>query len=231
MLGRSLAQGWGEDNPWRRRFGKVIADYGIAAVPLLLFRLQGALGLSPQETWFIACVLSYKWDERDPYPSLSEISKLSGVPPSTLREYKSSLVKKGLLRIKERHLPDGRSLSHAYDFTPLFRRIEKLIETIEASYGTEEQVREERLVAGGGATCRPEEDEYEEEKNKKKPASLKAGSNPLPLHLGDGRGLLGGGAFAASQTWTCRECGKESLSVTEATEGLCSECYFRRWKG
>jgi hypothetical protein len=274
----SVGQGWEESKearlPFIRRFGRVLADHGIAAVPLLLFRLQGALGLSPQETWFVACVLSYKWDERDPYPSLKEISELSGVPRPTLVRYKNSLVRKGLLRIRKRQDPRGGDASHAYDFTPLFRRMEKLIEAIEAQNATENQQggcpQMDTPVSTGGH----EEDEYEEEKNKKNmhaappPSSgildqmrefgleekaiseLAAQFSPEELSLGmklvrRKREVLDKPAFLyqgfkegwlvekvrrelqARNCWKCPQCGRVTTGLIE---GLCSECYFRRWR-
>jgi DNA-binding MarR family transcriptional regulator len=274
MLGKSLAQNGEESKearlPFIRRFGRVLADHGIAAVPLLLFRLQGALGLSPQETWFIAYVLSYKWDERDPYPSLREISELSGVPRATLVAYKNSLVAKGFLRIRERRDERGRSLSHVYDFTPLFRRMEKLIETIEGQNGTEDQSGEGQPVDRGGSAGRPEEDEYEEEKNKKNmhaappsssgildqmrefgleekaiselaaqfsPEELSLGmklvrrkrkvlDKPAFLYQGFKEGWLVEKVRKARHCWKCPQCGRVTTGLIE---GLCSECYFRRW--
>jgi len=153
-----------EESKFTRRFGKV-ANFGVAAVPILLYRLQGELGLSPEETWFISFVLSYKWDERDPYPSLVEISELSGVPRSTLQGYKNSLIKKGLLKIRQRKTKGGRSLSHAYDFTPLFRKMEKIFEALQAQNGTAKQEGECRPVGRGVPTRRHKEEEYKK-KNK-----------------------------------------------------------------
>ena len=164
---------------WARRFGR-LADHGIVAVPSLLFRFQGALGLSPEETWFITFVLSYKWDERDPYPSLREISKLSGVPRTTLVRYKDSLVRKGLLRIRRRRQPRGGYASHQYDFSPLFERMERILDHLQ-SWGyvhrleegkgqspTEDSRRVCPPVDIPMSTSGPEEEAYKEEKKKNK---------------------------------------------------------------
>src|SRR6478672_4812595 len=44
-------------------YGQLILTNGIAPIPKALFLYQGALGLSPQQVWFISYVLSHKWDE------------------------------------------------------------------------------------------------------------------------------------------------------------------------
>src|SRR5205085_1388329 len=43
------------------RFGRVIVRAGIAAIPQALFTYQAALGLSPQQIWFIAYILAHRW--------------------------------------------------------------------------------------------------------------------------------------------------------------------------
>jgi hypothetical protein len=60
----------------------VILQHGIAAIPAAIFHYQGEIGLKAQHVWFIAYILSHKWDEDLPYPSLSNMARCSG---TTLR--------------------------------------------------------------------------------------------------------------------------------------------------
>jgi hypothetical protein len=109
------------------RYGKLIRTAGIGTVPFALFYYQAELGLQPQEVWFIAYVLAHRWTTDLPFPSLASMARHSGLTKRALRNYKDSLVAKGLLIIHERRRPDGGTTSHAYDFTPLFDRLDALI--------------------------------------------------------------------------------------------------------
>ena len=201
----------------------MLVDHGIAAVPLLLYRLQGVLGLTPQETWFISFVLSYKWDERDPYPSLKEISQLSGVPKATLVMYKNSLVKKGLLRIRQRRSRGGRSLSHAYDFTPLFRRMEKIIEELKTQADSEQKEGEGQYTDPRGSAGRPEEKEYKKKRIRKPPSiSPPKGGRAAPRGH---RGPLGAGEGEEDNRAVCSSCNRE-VQAEAIIDGICAACHL-----
>src|SRR5205085_12203344 len=73
------------------RFGIAIAEYGLAAVPAALYHYQGKLGLSAQEVWFVSYVLSHKWGEDLPRPSLKQLQKCSGLSDRTVQRYRERL--------------------------------------------------------------------------------------------------------------------------------------------
>jgi hypothetical protein len=109
------------------RFGKVILSDGIAAIPAALFHYQGTLDLDAHHVWFIANILSHKWDSDLPYPSLNKMAYAAGLHPRTLSRYSKDLCSFGYLQVYRR-LTDHRGIdTNAYDFRGLFGRLEELI--------------------------------------------------------------------------------------------------------
>jgi len=115
-------------NSFTRRFGSRLAEYGVAAAPLALDHYQGELGLSFAEVGFIKHILSYKWDERDPYPSLELMAQRTGYSVRTLQRLKAGLIRKGLLKVEKRYDERGGRLSDQYNLSLLFARLEELIQ-------------------------------------------------------------------------------------------------------
>ena len=91
-----------EGSSFAARFGRVILQNGIAAIPSALYHYQGRLGLSAQQVWFISYVLSHKWDEDLPYPSLKKMAKVTGFSLSQLQRIKNSLCEMGVLNVYPR---------------------------------------------------------------------------------------------------------------------------------
>src|SRR6476620_2498368 len=77
------------------RFGRVILQHGIAAIPSALYHYQGKLQLSAQQVWFVSYVLSHKWDEDLPYPSLKKMAKCTVLSLSQLQRIKNTLCEGG----------------------------------------------------------------------------------------------------------------------------------------
>lgn len=109
------------------RFGRVILQHGIAAIPSALFHYQGEIGLKAQHVWFISYILSHKWDEDLPYPSLSNMARYAGVTLRNIQFIKSDLCHAGMLEVTERYTGKGGRDSNAYDFSGLFAHLEELI--------------------------------------------------------------------------------------------------------
>lgn len=108
------------DMSFLARFGRVIARYGVAAVPQAVFTYQAALGLKPQQVWFISYIFSYQWRKALPYPSIVKMSARTGYSTVQLHEIKASLVELGYLRLVPRSTKYGGRDSNAYDFSGLF---------------------------------------------------------------------------------------------------------------
>jgi hypothetical protein len=126
------------------RYGGSILRGGIAAIPQALFKFQGALGLSPQQVWFIAAILARKWDADLPHPSLVRLAEETGVSRQQLHQYQKQLIAAGWLAVVNRITAAGGKASNAYDFSPLLARLEELI-------GQEQDNR-----SGGGQPAEPE---------------------------------------------------------------------------
>src|SRR3954454_19990610 len=73
------ADGSRSGSSFAARFGRTILGHGIAVVPTALYYFQGQLDLSAQLVWFVSNILSHKWDEDLPYPSLNKMAKCGGV--------------------------------------------------------------------------------------------------------------------------------------------------------
>jgi hypothetical protein len=130
-----------------QRFGPTLLQGGITPIPSTLYRYQGTLGLTAQEVWFIGYILMYKWDAALPYPSLIRMAEDTGMSRRNLQRIKDSLVAKGALVLIPRHTAEGRQDSNAYDFRPLFARLEYCIQ----EWGPKAEYRP-RSVADDGET-------------------------------------------------------------------------------
>ena len=107
------------------RFGATILSGGIAAIPMALYHYQAALGLVPQEVWFVGYILAHRWTDALPFPSLRRMSRRTGVSTQMLHRYKQSLIEKDYLVTIPRHRPSGGRTSNYYDFTNLFKALEE----------------------------------------------------------------------------------------------------------
>lgn len=116
-----------KDRSFVARFGATIVRGGIASIPQALYRYQGELGLSAQQTWFVSAILARKWDSEMPMPSLKQMAEQSGVSRVSLHNYQRELIQAGWLRVINRQNAQGGKDTNIFDFEPLFRRLEELL--------------------------------------------------------------------------------------------------------
>jgi AraC-like DNA-binding protein len=109
------------------RFGRIILQDGIATIPSAMFHYQGTLELSAQQVWLVSYILSHKWDEDLPYPSLKAMAKRVGMSVSQLQRIKNSLCDMGYLKVYPRFTEQQGQATNAYDFSGLFDKLEELI--------------------------------------------------------------------------------------------------------
>src|SRR6476620_558271 len=95
------------------RFGRVILQHGVAAIPAGLYHYQGRLGLDAKHLWFVSYILSCKWDQDLPYPSLNRMEKRTGVEIQALYRYKKALTEQGYLHVIKRYTEQGGNDSNA----------------------------------------------------------------------------------------------------------------------
>jgi hypothetical protein len=117
----------GTGNSFAARFGRVILQHGIAALPSALYHFGGKLDLYAQHVWFISYILSHKWDEDLPYPSLGVMSRASGMSKRQLQRYSDELQGMGYLLVLPRRSQERGQESNYYDFAALFERLEACI--------------------------------------------------------------------------------------------------------
>ncbi len=113
---------------WAGRYGQVILQAGIAAIPFALYRYQGQLSLSTAEVWFVSQVLADKWDTNLPHPSLHAIEAHSGASLSQLKRIRTALKNQHYLEVQVRY--DDHTAAQqpsSYDFSGLFHQIELLL--------------------------------------------------------------------------------------------------------
>ncbi len=126
------------DSSFIARYGRSIVRYGVAAVPRALFTHQKALGLTPQQVWFVGYILSFKWHTGLPYPSIERMSYNTGYSRAYLHEIKTSLVAAEYLRLIHRTNEQGGQDSNAYDFSGLLDAVREQLEPQEPEPQTEQ---------------------------------------------------------------------------------------------
>lgn len=104
------------------KWGNEVFDDGVMNAPMCITK-YGYRFVSGGEFSFIMCLLSFKFDNRNPYPSQETIANDMGVHVSQIERWVNSLFnKKGLININDRYLPDGTRTSNEYDFSPLLEK-------------------------------------------------------------------------------------------------------------
>ncbi|MEJ7638913.1 MAG: helix-turn-helix domain-containing protein [Singulisphaera sp.] len=82
---------------------------------------KGGLGLNPSQALTLIQLVSFKRDERMPFPSVGLLGSRMGISPQSVRKNLADLARRGLIT---KRLRRGRSTM--FDLTPLFRRLEVL---------------------------------------------------------------------------------------------------------
>src|SRR3954471_12836823 len=107
------------------RFGRVILQHGVAAIPAGLYHYQGRLSLDAKHLWFVSYILSCKWDQDLPYPSLNRMEKRPGGEIQALYLYKTALTEPCYPQVIKRNREEGGKATNAYDFAAVFERLEQ----------------------------------------------------------------------------------------------------------
>ena len=85
----------------KQRATRIPLDYYKKADSLIRWRL----GLSAQQVWFVSYILSHKWDEDLPYPSLKKLARCSRLSLSQVQRIKNSLCQAGYLKVYTQYAP------------------------------------------------------------------------------------------------------------------------------
>lgn len=109
-------------------WGARILDEGFTSIPNILVRNYRALGIEHGEWGLICTLLSYKHDNRDPFPEQETLSRHLGVSVRQIRKWTDSLVAKGLLRVgRRRHNRTKQYGALVYNLLPLINHALELV--------------------------------------------------------------------------------------------------------
>ena len=114
------------DRSFDQRLSPLIVALGVTAVPNLLLRYQGRLGLTSNEVIYLQHVLLHRWQEAWPWVAISTIVESTGAAERSVRDWKASLIAKGLLTIRTRGRPGGGRGADEHDLSRLFAALEAL---------------------------------------------------------------------------------------------------------
>jgi hypothetical protein len=97
---------------------------GVTAVPNLLLRYDGRLKLTSNEIIYLQHVLLHRWEEAWSWVPVGTIVEAIGAAERSVRDWKASLVTKGLLNIRAGGRSGGGRGADEHDLPPLFARLE-----------------------------------------------------------------------------------------------------------
>lgn len=103
------------------KWSSAIAKHGFTSVPNLLLRHYSSIGINAPELRVIIALESYRWDDREPYPSIGSLANLLNVTPRRLRTLVASLDAKGLVARLER---EGNT--NTYSFERLIYKLDQI---------------------------------------------------------------------------------------------------------
>jgi hypothetical protein len=108
--------------------------HGYVAAPTVLVRNKGRLGLGDDELCLILAIMTYKWDEAAPWPSVESLADYLGWSSRSVQralrklegKHKSTMRRGAYLTVTARKTGPKRNETNTYDFTPLFVALAKL---------------------------------------------------------------------------------------------------------
>jgi hypothetical protein len=134
------------------RWSVAIEEHGYTSIPNLLFYQRKALNLSINEIWTLIGVISFKWDSRNPYPSLGKLSQRLKLDKRTVRRHVRSLEQKVLIK---RIYQTGKT--NKYSLQPLIDKLDQ-IAISSLPTGKKEPPGEGKISEYRRSTLSPEED-------------------------------------------------------------------------
>ncbi len=114
--------------PWKQKWGDdFFSGRGFVQVPCALLEFAPALRLRAKHIAVLAAILYWKYDARDPYPSIHHIAAAAGTSTRTVQRVLRDLEARKLLII-HRAVNDGnaRQTSNSFDLRPLRGAINRL---------------------------------------------------------------------------------------------------------
>ena len=107
------------DTTWQAKWGKMALSKGVTVIPTAFLLHASRAGLNPIQQILIIHLVSYWWKAgRDPYPSLKELRRRTGLTEKTLSKHLKGLEDKMWLTRVRRY-----NNSYRYDLDRLARRV------------------------------------------------------------------------------------------------------------
>jgi DNA replication protein len=104
-----------------KRWTPDLVEDGYTGISGTFLEHYASLGITSSEAMLIIHLISYKWDQKHPYPRFALIASRMGMTETAVRGHARRLEKKGLLhRIKRP------GTSNEFDLSPLFKKLEQI---------------------------------------------------------------------------------------------------------
>lgn len=113
------------NHAYSAKWSPIIATTDFTIIPHILIRNQARLGLTDAEIVTLILIISHKYDQRHPFPSVPTLSGYIGKTPNAVRGNLRSLERKGYIKRIYRN-----NNSSQYDLTPLIRVLECYVQAI-----------------------------------------------------------------------------------------------------
>lgn len=104
-------------------WGNEIKNDGFAMIPNVLIRNYRKLGIQHGEFGFLAALLTFKHDARNPYPSRKTLAEILDCSEPQITKWVTSLKKKGFLKTAQTRNEDNTWNTPTYDITPLIQKL------------------------------------------------------------------------------------------------------------
>lgn len=115
-----------ETNKFNIIWGNEIATDGFTMIPNVLIRNYRKLGIQHGEFGFLAALLSFKHDERDPYPSRETLAEILNCGERQISKWIESLKEKGFIKTDRVRRENQKWDGNTYDFRPLIKKLVSL---------------------------------------------------------------------------------------------------------
>lgn len=122
------------------RWSPTLAARGFTPVPTTFLDHYVDLGITPAEAMLIVHLMSFKWDERMPFPSIGRLREKTGLSDGQIRALLRRLEKQKGVLYRIRRL--GRT--NQFDFGPLIEKLEEIADREEKERADRQREERER---------------------------------------------------------------------------------------
>lgn len=115
------------DSSFKQIWGAAVASHGYTALPNIMLRAQGSLGLNTTQFNILAQLLSYYFDPaRVPFPKKIDLANRLGVTPKAIQANMRILEKNGFIRREQQVSAAGDWGSNLYHLDGFIAKVREL---------------------------------------------------------------------------------------------------------